>query len=258
MSTERENSFEEFVIRECKERNLTLGRLCEGLYSKDMVSKIKNKKRNIDILTKNRLLGRLGIPEDNFQKYLNKKEYGRWVERQKILIAMEKKDKTKAVDQIKQYREHGFENILEEQFCLVRIEQGITSPKSTIIKGLLQRLRLPSERSHARLTWKKRDGIQTYHEINVCMEKDGYEKLKDRASILKKLCEFYQEERNSYNPYGCMEEYIRASKLMAEEYRRSGRMEEAEQLDYCLQVECLKNRVCFWSDVNAPHKLLRL
>ena len=72
-----------------KDRGITLEQLCEGLCSVSQMYYIQSGNRLPDYLTRNRIIGRLGISSEVYEDYVQFDEYDRWCKRQELLIFLE-------------------------------------------------------------------------------------------------------------------------------------------------------------------------
>ena len=113
----RDNDFG-LLIKNMRERQgITREQLCEGLCTVSMLGKIESGEQYPEKMMRDRLLGRLGAAQDNFENFLNLKEYDKWCERTQVLSGLE--NERQDVEQlIEEYGVHSGHDALARQMYL--------------------------------------------------------------------------------------------------------------------------------------------
>ena len=83
--TEEREEFCALLEQLMREQNVNMERLCEGLCSVSMLTRIRKGERTPAKMMRDRLLGRLGISDERCEHFLNPEDYARWEERYRIL-----------------------------------------------------------------------------------------------------------------------------------------------------------------------------
>lgn len=92
--------------------------ICRGICSVATLSRVEAGEREIDSLTGELLLGRIGKEITQFELMLNEDDYGMWILREEICKAVQKKDYENAKQRIWQYRTQlTADQKLHHQFC---------------------------------------------------------------------------------------------------------------------------------------------
>lgn len=123
-NTEDGMQFSRFVNKLREKKNLSMEQLCEGLCSPRMVWYLESGERMPDKLVQDAILERLGIGAEDYEHFLDYKEYRRWEARQHILhsITFEKLEQAESL--LEEYRgAHDMEDKLEKQFYLSMLAQ---------------------------------------------------------------------------------------------------------------------------------------
>lgn len=119
-------SFGIFVKGLRKKRRISLQVFGDGLCDVSHLSRIENGKVGATKLLRDRLLGRLGIATENYEKFLYNREYKCWKERQDIIYSILYGKIEKARVLLENYQiEHSYEmrQPLEYQFYLTMLAQ---------------------------------------------------------------------------------------------------------------------------------------
>ena len=84
----RDKDFGRMVNELREKKNITLEVLCAGLCDEGKLSRIETGKADAEKLLRDRLFGRLGVAEENYENFLYYDEYNDWRERQDALITL--------------------------------------------------------------------------------------------------------------------------------------------------------------------------
>ena len=79
------NAFAEVLKAQMKISGVSMEKLCEGLCSQSMFTRICNGERNADKLLRDRLMQRLGVSDTRNESFLFQDEYVGWKQRQQIV-----------------------------------------------------------------------------------------------------------------------------------------------------------------------------
>lgn len=116
--TEEREEFCVLLRQMMREQNVSAERLCEGLCSVSMLTRIRKGERTPAKMMRDRLLGRLGTSDERCEHFLNPEDYARWEERYRILRHIACKETARARELLTGYREEtGDANPVEQQFC---------------------------------------------------------------------------------------------------------------------------------------------
>ena len=114
------NAFAKVLKAQTKISGVSIEKLCEGLCSQSMFTRICNGERNTDKLLRDRLMQRLGVSDTRNESFLFRDEYVGWKQRQQIVNCMNRGELEQAEELLLEYkRRASMENRLEQQFCLV-------------------------------------------------------------------------------------------------------------------------------------------
>jgi len=121
---DRKNRFGEFIFNLRTEKGISLEQLSDGLCDLSLLSRYERGEREADKLLQNRLLTRLGTVPENYENFLDYKDYERWEKRQNILQHILQEDISGAKVLLEKYRkEYKMSNALEQQFYLAMLAQ---------------------------------------------------------------------------------------------------------------------------------------
>ena len=98
--------------------NVSIEKLCEGLCSPSMLSRICNGERTANKMMRDRLIQRLGMADERNENFLFHEEYEKWKMRQKIVVLINEEDLGAAEELLDAY-EKDISNKVEQQFCQV-------------------------------------------------------------------------------------------------------------------------------------------
>lgn len=114
------NAFADVLRAQTGRKGVTVGKLCEGLCSRSMFTRICNGERTANKLLRERLMHRMGLSDTRNESFLFRDEYSAWKHRQQILDKINREQFDKAEELLKKYRSGiSDENNLEQQFCIV-------------------------------------------------------------------------------------------------------------------------------------------
>lgn len=124
-------NFSEILKMQIEKRDLRLERLCEGLCSVSLLTRICNGERKANKWLRERLMERMRLSDTRNECFLFSDEYKQWEMRQQIVkkINCEQFDKAKEILQRYQ-KEVSTEEPLQQQFCLV-MESYMMSDEKT-------------------------------------------------------------------------------------------------------------------------------
>ena len=129
-----------------KKYNFLQTQLCEGICSLATLSRIEKGKNEIDSLTSESLLGRIGKEVTRFEIILNDEDYELWQMREEIKKFLEDGENEKAKALLEIYKKQTLENNpVHEQFYLfydAKIKRQNNGSKEEICKILLQALNI--------------------------------------------------------------------------------------------------------------------
>ena len=114
-----------------RKRGFQLEQLGDGLCTEQMLSYLENGRRTAPKLLQDALLERLGVGAEDYEHYLDYREYDHWVARQRILYYILYEETEQAAAELEQYRmtyvkSSGKRNVsdrLERQFYLSMLAQ---------------------------------------------------------------------------------------------------------------------------------------
>lgn len=116
-----------------RQKKISRQALCEGLCTFQEISYLESGSRNLDRLLQDELLDRLGIGTENYEHFLNCRDYDRWRSRQRILHAITFGQSDTAKQRLQEYHENycrntencpsAARNKLEMQFYLSMLAQ---------------------------------------------------------------------------------------------------------------------------------------
>ncbi len=113
-----------YLMKLRREAGISLKQLCDGLCDTTLINRMEHGERTIEYLLQNRLLTRLGIVPENYESFLEWKEYERWERRQDIVQAIQKADIPLAEELLETYKaSYCMEEALEYQFYLAMLVQ---------------------------------------------------------------------------------------------------------------------------------------
>lgn len=121
---DKDNRFGNYITVLRKQRGITQERLCEGICSPSLMTKLEKSERQPGKLLQDRLLERLGTSPSDYENLLAKPEYERWLKRMQIQRAIKERKWDCAADRLEQYgREYDMNNSLERQYYLSMLVQ---------------------------------------------------------------------------------------------------------------------------------------
>lgn len=121
------NAFADILKAQMKKTGVSIEKLCEGLCSQSMFTRICNGERSADKLLRERLMQRLGLSDTRNESFLFRDEYEEWKLRQHILNSIVREQFDRAEELLRKYKSRvSMENHLERQFCLVMETQILT------------------------------------------------------------------------------------------------------------------------------------
>lgn len=121
---DRKNRFGEFISNLRIEKGISLEQLSDGLCNSSMLSRFERGEREAGRLLQNRFLTRLGTVPENYENFLDYKDFDRWEKRQSILHHILQEDISEAKILLEKYRrEYKMSNALEQQFYLAMLAQ---------------------------------------------------------------------------------------------------------------------------------------
>lgn len=116
--------FNSFINGLRDRRNISIGKLCEGLCSRRMGGYLESGERAPDKLLQDRILERLGVGAEDYEYFLFYDEYDRWAARQRILHNITYERWGRAERLLQEYGDtHDMGNVLEKQFYLSMLAQ---------------------------------------------------------------------------------------------------------------------------------------
>ena len=120
------DEFGKYISKTRMSNYLSLEQLSEGICDSSSLNRIEHGKRYADKLTRDRMLGRLGIDGYDYENYINIKEYGQWKIRMEILNNISNGNLKEAYQKIKTYSESYDKYCngnLKMQFCIFAYAQ---------------------------------------------------------------------------------------------------------------------------------------
>ena len=118
--------FGKYISKTRMSNHLSLEQLSEGICDSSNLNRIEHGKRYADKLTRDRMLGRIGIDGYDYENYINIKEYGQWKIRMEILNNISNGNLKEAYQKIKAYSESYDKYCngnLKMQFCIFAYAQ---------------------------------------------------------------------------------------------------------------------------------------
>lgn len=118
--------FGKYISKTRMSNHLSLEQLSEGICDSSNLNRIEHGKRYADKLTRDRMLGRIGIDGYDYENYINIKEYGQWKIRMEILNNISNGNLKEAYQKIKTYSESYDKYCngnLKMQFCIFAYAQ---------------------------------------------------------------------------------------------------------------------------------------
>lgn len=97
-------------------REYSLHQVCTGICCESGMHRFENGNRVAEKLVRDRLTARMGISCEQYEDYLQPKEYVRWEQRLRIIKAIEKKDLKTAKRELSKYTEFSNLNRTNQQF----------------------------------------------------------------------------------------------------------------------------------------------
>lgn len=152
----KQTHFSRFISNLRRRSNLHMQSLCDGLCTFQEISYLETGRRDPDILLLEELLDRLGIDVEDYEFFIDFRDYERWKKRQLILHSITFGKFDTAQKRLREYREdycHGEEdssdfsakNKLDQQFylsMLAQIRRCQDCPKSELYSMYFQALYL--------------------------------------------------------------------------------------------------------------------
>lgn len=118
--------FGKYISKTRMSNHLSLEQLSEGICDSSNLNRIEHGKRYADKLTRDRMLGRIGIDGYDYENYINIKEYGQWKIRMEILNNISNGNLKEVYQKIKTYSESYDKYCngnLKMQFCIFAYAQ---------------------------------------------------------------------------------------------------------------------------------------
>lgn len=208
----------DLLISSRLDKGISKEQLSEGICTASMYAKVEKAEREIDNVTMNRFLSRLGVDQAKYEKFLDYTEYDRWKIRHDIINAIEDDRLKEAEKFLSSYEtEEGEDRKVDKQFCLFMRAQillhreadddeifalykeavGITMPRIDEVK--LCELVLSVEELNLALEYKKRTArgqstdriVNVYEEFIQYIAKADYDtgvKVKIYPKVVVYLC----------------------------------------------------------------------
>lgn len=120
------DEFGKYISKTRMSNYLSLEQLSEGICDSSSLNRIEHGKRYANKLTRDRVLGRLGIDGYDYENYVSIKEYRQWEIRMEILNNISNGNLKEAYQKIKMYSESYDKycnNNLKMQFCIFAYAQ---------------------------------------------------------------------------------------------------------------------------------------
>lgn len=120
------DEFGKYISRTRMSNNISLEQLSDGICAPSNLNRIEHGKRYADKLTRDRILGRLGIDGYDYENYINIDEYRQWKSRMEILNSISNGSLMEAFQKLKRYDDSNEKNSnprLELQFCMFAYAQ---------------------------------------------------------------------------------------------------------------------------------------
>lgn len=112
-----DDSFFDLVQQMMKQQGVSAKKLCEGLCSTSMLSRIRQGKRMPNKMMRDRFLARLGISDERSENLLSYEDYVKWKVCRDIVKAVMRKEVMKARELLEKYAESEvFAGEIEQQF----------------------------------------------------------------------------------------------------------------------------------------------
>lgn len=89
-------AFGTYISNLRKKRGYSLEQVCEGLCTAQQLSKFERGEKTVSKLLQDALLERLGIGAEDYEHYLNIKDYDHWKMRQRILYRIQRRNTAEA------------------------------------------------------------------------------------------------------------------------------------------------------------------
>lgn len=113
------NTFAEILKVQMKISGVSMEKLCEGLCSQSLFTRICNGERTADKLLRDRLMQRLCISETRYESFLFQEEYDGWKQRQTIVNCINQGKLDQAERLLLEYKKQiSVEKKLEQQFYM--------------------------------------------------------------------------------------------------------------------------------------------
>ena len=185
-----------------QQRGFQLAQVCEGLCTEQMLSYYENGKRKAPKLLQDTLLERLGVGAEDYEHYLDYREYDHWTARQKILHCIAYGETGQADGLLEQYRvtyvkdEGGDLSVgarLERQFYLsmraqIRCLEGAGREELYLLLEEAVRMTMPH-------LWDKSPGkrIFSIKELNLILEAEQYREEGEQAGHYRKVLSYIRQ-----------------------------------------------------------------
>lgn len=159
------------------QRGFQLEQTGDGLCTEQMLSYLENGKRTVPKLLQDALLERLGVGAEDYEHYLDYREYAHWEARQRILYYIMSEEPEQAADLLEQYRmtyikssRRNVSDRLEWQFYL-SMQAQIRLCKGAERRELLPILEEAAHMTMPRLKEKKLEKcVLSIKELNLILE----------------------------------------------------------------------------------------
>lgn len=233
------NAFAEVLKVQTRKKGVSVGKLCEGLCSQSMYTRICNGERVADKLLRERLMHRLGLSDTRNESFLFRDEHLAWKQRQRILNRINREQFVQAGKLLRQYKDHiALNNNLEQQFCMVMemqilIGQGLEGERLQKITEKALKLTVPNIDSKP-----LGDLILSEQEIDLILEYVRY----CHPAYMSKCC----DELLNYINHAFSDEYMKVKILpKIVYYQCKGDIEQQENVEWGkLLKNCNKAIAC--------------
>lgn len=201
MEESRKDLFGQFLTRLREERGITREDLCNKICTKERLIKIEKGIQYPDKLLQDRLVERLGVSVDGFERYLYFDEYEKCCRRAAIVDSLLVEEVEQAQRELEEYETSmNKHDVLSRQFCLaMRAQIAIDRRESPefICDILEQAIRLTVPR------WKKEafsGRVLSVQEWNLILEFGRYCENQEKVQFYRQIKESVEQSRfDSFN-----------------------------------------------------------
>ena len=185
------DEFGKYISRTRMSNNISLEQLSDGICAPSNLNRIEHGKRYADKLTRDRILGRLGIDGYDYENYINIDEYRQWKSRMEILNSISNGSLMEAFQKLKRYDDSNEKNSnprLELQFCMFAYAQIKKK------KGYNRRLGKIFEKAlecTAGCSWNMiPEKILSVQELSFILDDAYYNRKPERIKIYEQVVEY--------------------------------------------------------------------